>query len=250
MNSRRFGSGNNTRLRPDKYFQVRRIVSQGAKIRRARLTRHSWCVRRTLPWEITFLSAGLYGNSSVGRASVPATGSAYINLWRHRFSTCAPAPVSRTLSFPSSCLGTHLVAKLCFAWALRRPGMADRHSLIKPGWRPDLSQAQHGTYERSQVQLGNEEKAGCASLSRPTPSIQGGHMGPLQKTNYLYGRNLVLVRSTTKGRHGRALLKKTEENCRKPVRRPPRFNPVRTPCASLWLPARQAGPACRTGSRP
>jgi hypothetical protein len=184
MNSRRFGSGNNTRLVSDKYFQVRRMVSQGAIIRRARLTRHSWCVRRTLPWEITFLSAGLYGNSSVGRASVPATGSAngaqcapHINLWRHRFSTWAPAPVSRTLSFPSSCLGTHLVAKLCFAWALRRPGMADRHSLIKPGWRPDLSQAQHGTYERSQVQLGNEEKAGCASLSRPT------HYAPLSCTD-------------------------------------------------------------------
>jgi hypothetical protein len=46
--------------------------------------------------------------------------------------------------------------------------MADRHSLIKPGWRPDLSQTQHGTYGHFQVQLGNEEKAGCASLSRPT----------------------------------------------------------------------------------
>lgn len=26
------------------------MVFQGAKIRRARLTRHSWCVRRTLIW--------------------------------------------------------------------------------------------------------------------------------------------------------------------------------------------------------
>jgi hypothetical protein len=39
------------------YFQVRIMVSQDTKIRRARLTRHSWCVRRTLRREITFLSA-------------------------------------------------------------------------------------------------------------------------------------------------------------------------------------------------
>jgi hypothetical protein len=38
-----------------------------------RLTRHSWCVKRTLRREITFLSVDLYENSSVGRASVPAS---------------------------------------------------------------------------------------------------------------------------------------------------------------------------------
>ena len=54
----------------EKYFQVRRMVSQGTKIRRARLTHYFWCVRRTPRREITFLSADLYENSSVGRASV------------------------------------------------------------------------------------------------------------------------------------------------------------------------------------
>ena len=52
--------GSHTRLLSEKYFQVRRMVSQRTKIRRGRLTRHSWCVRRTLRREITFLSADWY----------------------------------------------------------------------------------------------------------------------------------------------------------------------------------------------
>jgi hypothetical protein len=48
------------RLLSEKYFWVQRMVFQGIKIRRVRLTRHSWCVRRTLRREITFLSADWY----------------------------------------------------------------------------------------------------------------------------------------------------------------------------------------------
>jgi len=44
----------------EKYFQVRRMVSRGTKIRRARLTRRYWCVGRTLRREITCLSADWY----------------------------------------------------------------------------------------------------------------------------------------------------------------------------------------------
>ena len=36
-----------TTLLSEKYFQVRRMVFQGNRTRRARLTRHAWCVRRT-----------------------------------------------------------------------------------------------------------------------------------------------------------------------------------------------------------
>jgi hypothetical protein len=48
------------RLLSEKYFLVRRMVFQGTKIRRARFTRHSRCVRRTLRRETTFLSADWY----------------------------------------------------------------------------------------------------------------------------------------------------------------------------------------------
>jgi hypothetical protein len=42
------------------------MVSQGAKICRARLTRHSWCVRRILRREITLLSPDCYQAAAGG----------------------------------------------------------------------------------------------------------------------------------------------------------------------------------------
>jgi hypothetical protein len=69
-----------TRLLSEKYFQVLRMVSQGAKIRRARLTRHSWCVRRTLRREITFLSVDWYEAGP---------------RWRPRPLTCSRTGLSR-----------------------------------------------------------------------------------------------------------------------------------------------------------
>jgi hypothetical protein len=48
------------RLFTEKYFQVQRRVFQGTKLRRARLTRHSWCVRRTLCSGFIFSSPDRY----------------------------------------------------------------------------------------------------------------------------------------------------------------------------------------------
>ena len=47
-------------LLSEKYFQLRRMVSRGTKIRRARLTRHAWCVRRTPRRQKSFLCADCY----------------------------------------------------------------------------------------------------------------------------------------------------------------------------------------------
>ena len=58
--------GSHTGLRSEKYFQIRRMFFQGTKIHRARIMRHSWCVRPTLRRESTFVSADWYQAAAGG----------------------------------------------------------------------------------------------------------------------------------------------------------------------------------------
>ena len=74
----------NTRLLSEKYFQVRRMVFQGTKIRRARLTRHSWCVRRTLKGNYLFerrLISDCRRRDFGGRNRVPGTFTSPLPLY-------------------------------------------------------------------------------------------------------------------------------------------------------------------------